>query len=79
MSEQVSITATVDATGLNCPLPLLKAKQGLKPLASGEHLKVISTDPGSQRDFKVFSELSGNSLVSAEEENQVYTYIIRKA
>lgn len=79
MSEEFSIAATVDATDLNCPLPLLKAKQGLKPLGSGEYLKVISTDPGSQRDFKVFSELSGNALVSAEAGNQVYTYIIRKA
>ena len=79
MSEEFAITATVDATGLNCPLPLLKAKQGLKPLASGDYLKVVSTDPGSQRDFKVFADLSGNTLVSAEEENKVYTYIIKKA
>ena len=79
MSDDITISATVDATDLNCPLPLLKAKQGLKLLASGECLKVISTDPGSQRDFKVFAELSGHALVTAEAENQVYTYIIRKA
>ena len=78
MSEEVTVVATVDATGLNCPLPLLKAKQGLKPLVAGEHLKVIATDPGSQRDFTVFAELSGNTLVSAAEENKVYTYIIKK-
>lgn len=77
--EKTSPVATVDATNLNCPLPLLKAKQGLKPLASGECLKVVATDPGSQRDFKVFAELSGNTLVSAEEVDKVYTYIIRKA
>ena len=79
MSEEVKIAATVDATNLNCPLPLLKAKQGLKPLAAGECLKVVATDPGSQRDFKVFAELSGNTLVSAAEDNKVYTYIIKKA
>lgn len=78
MSEDVIITATVDATDLSCPLPLLKAKQGLKPLSAGECLKVISTDPGSQRDFKVFSELSGNELLSADTNNDVYTYVIRK-
>jgi len=79
MSKDVTVAATVDTTGLSCPLPLLKAKQGLKPLASGQCLKVIATDPGSQRDFKVFSELSGNKLLAAEEANQVYTYILQKA
>ena len=79
MSDPITIVATVDATDLNCPLPLLKAKQGLKPLATGECLKVIATDPGSQRDFKVFAELSGNTLVSAGEEGRVFTYIIKKA
>lgn len=78
MSDDPHISAVVDATNLNCPLPLLKAKQGLKPLSSGECLKVVSTDPGSQRDFKVFSDLSGNELLSAVNENDVYTYIIRK-
>jgi TusA-related sulfurtransferase len=79
MSEDVNFVATVDATNLNCPLPLLKAKQGLKPLASGECLKVVATDPGSMRDFQVFADLSGNALVSAEEADKVYTYVIRKA
>ena len=78
MSEDVNPVATVDATNLSCPLPLLKAKQGLKPLASGECLKVLATDPGSRRDFQVFAELSGNTLVSAGEADKVYTYIIRK-
>lgn len=78
MSEPNPIAATVDATGLNCPLPLLKAKQGLKPLASGDCLKVLSTDPGSQRDFKVFAELSGNELITAAVAEDVYTYVIKK-
>ena len=78
MPKTNPITATVDATGLNCPLPLLKAKQGLKTIAAGECLQVIATDPGSRRDFKVFAELSGNELLSAEEVDAVYTYVIKK-
>lgn len=78
MSDIEPIAATVDATGLNCPLPLLKAKQGLKSLESGQCLKVISTDPGSVRDFTVFADLSGNELLSSEEADAVYTYVIKK-
>lgn len=73
------IKATIDATGLTCPLPLLKAKQGLKPLASGEYLKVIATDTGSVRDFNAFSELSGNPLVFFEETDNRYIYVLQKA
>lgn len=79
MTEQPTITLTVDARGLNCPLPLLKAKQGLKQLASGECLRVVATDPGSVRDFNSFSELSGNPLLSSEEADGVFTYVLQKS
>lgn len=79
MSTSFSIAATVDATGLNCPMPLLKAKQGLKSLSSGQCLEVIATDPGSVRDFKVFAELSGNELLLSRQEDELYRYVLKKA
>ncbi len=68
----------VDARGLMCPLPLLKAKQALNQLASGETLRVLATDPGSVRDFKTFAELSGNVLVQSDEKDGCYTYVLQK-
>ena len=73
------IHASVDASDLRCPLPLLKAKQGLRALSSGQRLKVIATDPGSVRDFQAFADLSGNVLVHVEQVGQRYIYILQKA
>lgn len=70
--------AEVDASGLNCPLPLLKAKLELNRLPSGAVLKVTATDAGSQRDFRVFAELAGHSLLHEEVESGVYRYWLRK-
>jgi tRNA 2-thiouridine synthesizing protein A len=69
----------VDARGLACPLPLLKAKQALNQLNSGEQLRVLATDEGSVRDFKTFAELSGNVLLESTQDNAFYTYILQKA
>jgi TusA-related sulfurtransferase len=71
--------AEVDATGLNCPLPLLKAKLELNRLDSGAVLKVIATDAGSQRDFRTFARLAGHALLHEEAEGGVYQYWLRKA
>ncbi|SDG73946.1 TusA-related sulfurtransferase [Pseudomonas benzenivorans] len=71
--------AELDASGLNCPLPLLKAKLELNRLASGAVLKVIATDAGSQRDFRAFAKLAGHSLLHEEVEGGVYRYWLRKA
>lgn len=71
--------AWVDATGLNCPMPLLKAKKALNELAAGERLEVIATDPGSVRDFKVFSEQSGHQLLVSRQEEGRYYYLLEKA
>ncbi|NIB42023.1 sulfurtransferase TusA family protein [Pseudomaricurvus alkylphenolicus] len=68
----------VDARGLNCPLPLLKAKQALNQLDSGDRLRVLATDAGSVRDFKTFTELSGNLLVESSESDGCYTYVLQK-
>jgi tRNA 2-thiouridine synthesizing protein A len=56
----------LDARGLNCPLPILKAKKALADMLSGQTLKVISTDPGSVRDFQAFAKQTGNALVQQE-------------
>lgn len=68
----------LDTCGLDCPLPLLKAKQALNGMASGETLRVRATDPGSQRDFRVFAEQSGHALLESSEQDQVFTYVLRK-
>jgi tRNA 2-thiouridine synthesizing protein A len=68
----------VDARGLNCPLPLLKAKKGLNALPAGALLRVLSTDSGSVRDFRVFCEQSGNTLLESGERDGEYVFIIRK-
>jgi tRNA 2-thiouridine synthesizing protein A len=68
----------VDARGLACPLPLLKAKKGLNALPPGALLRVLSTDAGSLRDFRVFCEQSGNVLVESAETGGAYRFLIRK-
>lgn len=68
----------VDARGMSCPMPLLKAKQALNKAAPGDHVKVLATDAGSERDFQVFCQQSGHTLEQSEEENGVFTYIIRR-
>lgn len=69
----------VDATGLACPMPLLKAKRALNGLHSGEQLRVLATDSGSVRDFQVFAEQSGHALLASEEVDGVYRYLLQKA
>ncbi|UTW08610.1 sulfurtransferase TusA family protein [Pseudomonas benzenivorans] len=71
--------AELDASGLSCPLPLLKAKLELNRLASGAVLKVTATDAGSQRDFRAFATLAGHCLLREEVEAGVYRYWLRKA
>jgi len=70
---------SVDARGLDCPLPLLKAKQALNKMAPGQTLEITATDQGSVRDFAVFSEQSGHALLVSEESAGEYRYILRKA
>jgi tRNA 2-thiouridine synthesizing protein A len=74
MADQV-----LDAKGLNCPLPILKAKKALKSLESGNTLEVQSTDPGSVADFGAFCRTTGNELLEQNEDGGVWTYLIRKA
>ncbi|GAB5452747.1 MAG: sulfurtransferase TusA family protein [Halioglobus sp.] len=75
MSEVVE----VDARGLECPMPLLKAKRALNSLSSGEQLRVLATDSGSVRDFEVFARQSGHRLLQSNEQDGVYCYLLQKA
>jgi len=68
----------LDASGLNCPMPLLKTKQSLKNMAAGQVLKVIATDAGSWRDIQVFVNNSVNELLHAEQDQGHYCYWIKK-
>jgi len=69
----------LDARGLTCPLPILRAKKSLKLIADGGLLTVLATDPSSKRDFASFCAQTGNQLVSSSEEDDgVFRYVIRK-
>jgi tRNA 2-thiouridine synthesizing protein A len=68
----------LDATGLECPMPLLKAKRALNAMERGQRLCVRATDKGSVRDFKVFSEQSGHLLLSSEEVDGIYIHLLQK-
>ncbi len=68
----------LDARGLNCPLPILKTKKSLADMASGQVLKVVSTDCGSVKDMQAFSNQTGNELLSSTEENGEYVFLMKK-
>lgn len=70
--------ATLDAKGLNCPLPILKAKKHLKALETGQILEIIATDPGATADFEAFCRTTGNELLSSSEGDGLYTFYIKK-
>jgi len=68
----------IDTRGLNCPLPILKAKKALSEMLSGEVLKVVSTDAGSIRDFQAFARQTGNELIGQETAEPEYIHILRR-
>ncbi|GMR19626.1 MAG: sulfurtransferase TusA family protein [Gammaproteobacteria bacterium] len=69
----------LDARGLNCPLPILRAKKALNELSGGQVLRIIATDPGSVKDFQAFAKQTGNELMESGEENGEFTFLIKKA
>lgn len=69
----------LDASGLNCPLPILRAKKTLAGMASGQVLRIIATDPGSVKDFEAFAKQTGNELLESGEEGGKYVFLIKKA
>ena len=68
----------IDTRGLNCPLPILKAKKALADMGSGEVLKVVSTDPGSVRDFQAFARQTGNELVEQTSGSDEFIHFLRR-
>lgn len=68
----------VDACGLRCPLPILKAKKALAQMASGDILRVLATDPGSLRDFQLFAKQTGNEFLSYHQEGEQFEYYLKR-
>jgi len=69
----------LDASGPNCPLPILRAKKALTALASGKVLHIIATDPGSVKDFEAFAKQTGNTLMESNEQGGKYHFLIKKS
>jgi len=68
----------VDARGLNCPLPILKAKKALADMEAGQVLKVVSTDPGSMRDFQSFARQTGHALLEQAQQGDDFIHLLRR-
>jgi tRNA 2-thiouridine synthesizing protein A len=72
------MSKVLDTKGLNCPLPVLKARKALADVPLGDCLTVLATDPASRIDFRHFCNMSGHELVDASESDGVFTYVIRR-
>ena len=68
----------LDTSGLNCPLPIIKAKKEINGMDAGQTLKIISTDPGAVKDFESFANQTGNELLSTEEKDNKF-YLLRRS
>ncbi len=73
-----TICQRLDARGLNCPLPILRAKKALSGLASGEVLEVTATDPGAVKDFEAFARQTGSELLASDQVNGEFVFLLRK-
>ena len=73
-----AVAKELDTRGLNCPLPILKAKKALAEMLSGELLRVVATDPGSMRDFQAFARQTGNELVAQETRADEFIHVLRR-
>jgi tRNA 2-thiouridine synthesizing protein A len=78
MAAATAFDKELDAKGLSCPLPILRAKKALAELASGQVLKIVCTDPGSIRDFKAFAKQTGNELLSQEEAGELFIHFLKR-
>lgn len=68
----------LDAKGLNCPLPILKAKKAISGLETGNTLEILATDPGAVKDFEAFCRTTGHKLLESGQQDKVYTFLIEK-
>ena len=74
----MDVDLELDTCGLNCPLPILKAKKALSGMQSGQLLKVKATDPGAMRDFAAFAKQTGNELLSQETLNEEFHFVLKR-
>ena len=74
----VTADVTVDAKGLNCPMPIVKTAQAMKGLASGQTLEVIATDPGSVKDFAAWSKTTGNEIIEQSADGGIFRFVLRR-
>ena len=74
----MNVDKELDTRGLNCPLPILKAKKALAEMESGQLLKVLATDPGSMRDFQAFARQTGNELVEQSQTGEDIVHILKR-
>lgn len=74
----LDIKLKVDASGLSCPLPILKATQGIKTVQSGELIEVVATDPGSVKDFAAWAGSTGNTLVEQDSADGKFRFVVRR-
>jgi len=73
MADQI-----LDAKGLNCPLPILRAKKALKDMTTGSTLQILATDPGSVKDFEAFCRATGNQLLESKIDGKIYQFLIKR-
>jgi tRNA 2-thiouridine synthesizing protein A len=76
--ETMEFDKDLDARGLNCPLPILKAKKALAEMETGQVLRIVATDSGSVRDFQAFAKQTGNALLSHSQQNGEFTFLMRR-
>lgn len=76
--ETEAVSLVVDAKGLSCPMPIFRAKQGLKNVEIGQVVEVLATDPGSMADFKAFANSTGHELLLAEQQDKVYRFLLKR-
>ena len=74
----MEVDREIDTRGLNCPLPILKAKKSLNDMASGQLLRVVSTDPGSVRDFQAFARPTGNELMEQQTVGSDFIHVLKR-
>jgi TusA-related sulfurtransferase len=76
--KHMQVHKEIDTRGLNCPLPILKAKKALADMTSGQVLKVVATDPGSVRDFQAFARQTGNELIEQQSGEAEFVHFLRR-
>ena len=74
----MNIDKEIDTRGLNCPLPILRAKKALKDIPMGGTLEVLATDPGAVKDFEAFCRTTGNQLLESKAEDKLFTFVIKR-